>query len=238
MQLARSCVLAAALFAALPAAGLVIRADRDDAEYLELASRYTSSVPLSAPQGEAVLIAPRWLLTAAHRARALQDARPRPRVSIGGNGHAIAGVYLHPDWKGGAAADIALVHLDPDVGGIDPTPPYRGNDESGKTVAIAGHGGGKKRASINTVDRVEPRSLALRIKPLDDASDLQGQATAEETGGPAYLQVSGELYVVGILHGIAGGWETHARVSAFAGWIDATLLEVAAKEAAALLGAQ
>ena len=53
MQLARSCVLAAALFAALPAAGLVIRADRDDAEYLELASRYTSSVPLSAPQGEA-----------------------------------------------------------------------------------------------------------------------------------------------------------------------------------------
>ena len=50
--------------------------------------------------------------------------------------------------------------------------------------------------------------------------------------------MSGELYVAGILHGIAGGWETHARVSAFAGWIDATLLEVAAKEAAALLGAQ
>ena len=237
-MIAKSLLAIALSCCAVPAAAILIRADRDDAEYLELASRYTSSVPLKGPDGEGVLIAPRWLLTAAHRARVLRDSKPRPQISIGQRPHGIAGVYLHPDWKGGAAADIALIQLDKDVRDLDPTPPYRGNDEDGKTVAIAGHGGGKKRASINTVDRVEPRSLALRIKPLDEASDLQGRATAEETGSPAYLQVSGELFVAGILQGTAAGWETHARVSAFTSWIDATLLEAAAKDAEALLGSQ
>lgn len=221
---------------AIPAAALLTRADRDDAEYLELASRYTSSVLLGARGGEGVLVSARWVLTAAHRAQAIRDSK-LARLKIGTAEPEILAVFVHPGWKGGAEADIGLVHLKSDVRGIAPTPVYRGGDENGKTVVIVGHGGGKKRASINTVDRVEPRSLALRIKPLDDASDLQGQATAEETGAPAFIQVSDELFVAGILHATAAGWESHARVSAFAAWIDATMLEAAAAEAAALLGA-
>jgi hypothetical protein len=41
---------------AQPAAALLIRPDRDDSEYVELASRYSSSVLLNAPDGEGVLI--------------------------------------------------------------------------------------------------------------------------------------------------------------------------------------
>lgn len=233
----RSFLAWAACCCILPAAALLTRPDREDAEYLELASRYTSAIPLGARAGEGVLVSARWILTAAHRAQALRDAKAG-RVKIGGVDHEIASIHVHPEWKGGAANDIALVLLKSDVRGIVPTPVYRGTDEGGKTVVIAGHGGGKKRASINTVDRVEARALALRIKPLDDASDLQGQATAEETGGAAFIQVESDLFVAGILHGTAGGWETHARVSSFANWVEATMLEAAAKEAEALLDAR
>jgi len=231
----RSCIAWAAACWILPAAALLTRPDRDDAEYLELASRYTSSIPLGASAGEGVFLNRRWILTAAHRARPLRDGAAR-RLPIGKDTYDVMEVFVHPEWKGGADNDIALVVLRKDVAGIEPTPIYRADDESGKTVAITGHGGGRKRASINTVDRVTPLTLGLHVKPLDDASDLQGQATAQETGGPAYIESGGEILVAGILHGVADGWETHARVSAFAGWIEGTMLEFARKEADALMG--
>ena len=67
----RSLLALCASCLALPAGAILIRPDRDDSEYLELATRYSSSVLLNAPDGEGVLIAPRYVLTAAHMARAL-----------------------------------------------------------------------------------------------------------------------------------------------------------------------
>ena len=58
-------MLLVSLAAALPCAAILIRPDRDDAEYLELALRYVSSLALGPSGGEGVLIAPRWVLTAA-----------------------------------------------------------------------------------------------------------------------------------------------------------------------------
>src|ERR1043165_6577920 len=57
----RSIALLAALLAAVPAQAILVRADRDDTEYVELATRYPSSIAL-APGIEGVLIAPRWVL--------------------------------------------------------------------------------------------------------------------------------------------------------------------------------
>ena len=218
----------AALWCSLPAAALLTRPDRDDAEYLELASRYPSAITLTAPGGEGVLVNPRWILTAAHRARALEPSK-RPDV---------AAVFLHPGWKGGADNDVALVLLKEERRGIAATPVYRGSEESGRTVIIAGHGGGRKRAAINTVEAVTPLTLQVRVKPLDDASDLHGALTPEETGAPLFVEVDGTILVAGVAHGTSGGVETYARVSAFADWIEATMLEVAKKEADDLLGAK
>jgi hypothetical protein len=228
----------ACLLLAPPAGALVIRADREEAEYLEMATRYGSAVALSPAGGEGVLIAPRWVLTAAHRARALQDAKAPRRLEIAGRSHEIQAIFPHPLWKSGGENDVALILLRDAVRGIEPTPLYRASDEAGKSVVIVGHGDGrKKRAAINTVDRVTPRALALRVKPLEEASDLQGAATAGDTGGPAFLQTDDDaLWVAGILCAPEAEWQSYARVSAFVPWIEETLMAQARQDADALLG--
>ena len=211
MRLLRAALLAAAFFPAA-AGALLIRDDRDDAEYLELATRYTSSVLLNAPDGEGVLIAPRWVLTAAHMAKALQEMRPLPRLRFGDRDYEIQAMFPHADWKKGGHSDVALLLLKEPVRGVEPTRLYRDSDEGGKTVVIVGHGytgtiGGKplpkekwdrkKRAAINTVDRVTPRILGLQIKKAEDASDLQGAAAPGDSGGPAYVEAGSEERRVG-----------------------------------------
>ena len=234
-----SLLAGAACCFALPAAALTPRPDRDDAEYLELASRYTSAVPL-APAGEGALISARWVLTAAHRAQPLKD-RPDARLRIGAAEHEVAAVVLHPRWKAGDAShDLALIQLRRDVRGIDPTPVYRVADEAGATVVFAAHGNPdrKKRAAINTVDHVGSLTLGLDLKPLDAASDLQGGLAPHETGAPLFIQTPEGLAVAGIAAHTDGKRDTYVRVSAHAGWVDAVLLEAAKKEADELLGAR
>jgi secreted trypsin-like serine protease len=239
---------ATCLAAALPASAILIRADRDDAEYLELASRYESSLPLGAVDGEGVLIHPRWVLTAAHLARALQELKALPKLRIGERDYEIQSIVLHPDWKKGAPAnDIALIVLRKSVDRAAPTLLYRDTDEQGKPVVIVGHGPSgkigakertldrKKRAAVNTVDKTLPRSLEVQVKAGDDASDLQGAATAGDSGAPLYIETPDGLFVAGIGSAIEGDWERYARVSAYVPWIEAVMLDHAKKELESLL---
>ena len=251
-------LLAAAILAAsFPAAAILIRPDRDDAEYLELANKYAPSVLLNAPDGEGVVIAPRWILTAAHMAKALQEMKPVPKIPIAGRDQEIQSFHIHPDWrKGNPASDIALIYLKRAVSGVEPAALYRGTDEGGKTVVIVGHGytgkiGGKplpkeqwdrkKRAAINTVDRISPRTLGLMIKPPDEASDLQGAAAPGDSGGPAFFETPDGLQVMGIgsatddtnangIVGDPGDWEIYVRVSTFAKWIDGVIDQTSQQE--------
>jgi hypothetical protein len=249
VQLARFlCVLAAA-FGALPAAAILIRADREDAEYVELATRYPQAIALPAG-GEGTIIAARWVLTTASRAQALRQVKPAPKLIVAGREHEIEAVHLHPDWKPGGANDIALLLLRKDARDIEPLPVYRWSDESGKGVAIVGHGetgkigarsaaaDGKKRAAINTIDRVEPRVLGLRIKPAEEASDLQGAAAPGDSGGPAIIETANGMFIAGVRFATDGDWELYARVSAFAPWIDAVMLDVAKRELDSMLDAE
>lgn len=249
--------LLAAAAIALPAGAILTRADRDDEEYRELATRYPSAVGLGAAQGSGVLIAPRWVLTAAHRASALRTKNAALRID--GHSHEIQEVFVHPDWKPGGDSDIALVLLRTPVDGTEPTPIYRLSDEEGRTARIVGVGAtgrigqkaskpdGLPRAAINTVDRVQPLTLGMRLKSAEDASDLQGALAPGDGGAPAYFESDGRILVAGIASrtedanadGIAGNigdWEIYARVSAFAAWIDGVIARLAAEEAAAAVG--
>jgi len=243
--------LAASL--ALPAQAILTRADRDDEEYRELAGRYPATLSLGAAGGGGVLIAPRWVLTAAHRAAPLRA--PKAALAIGGRPHEIQEVFVHPDWTPGGEADLALVFLRAPVAGVEPAAIYRLADEAGEAARIVGLGAtgrigeaarksdGQPRAAINTVDRVGLRMLGLRLKGPEDASDLQGALAPDEGGSPAYFEIGGRILVGGIaswthdanrdgVAGNAGDWENYTRVSAFAAWIDEVMSKAAVAEAA------
>lgn len=252
----RALALAAALVAtaiACPAGAILIRADRDDEEYRELATRYPAAVSLGASRGCGALIAPRWVLTSAQGATALRAARVALRID--GDSHEIQEIFLHPDWKPGGDSDIALVFLRASVARRAPAPIYRLSDEAGQAARIVGVGAtgriGQRastsdevpRAAINTVDRVGPRTLGMRLKGPEDASDLQGALAHGESGAPAFLEVDGRILVGGVasrtedangdgLAGSVGDWETYARVSAFGAWIDDVMSRAAVAEAA------
>ena len=234
-----SSIALAASLACLPAAALLTRPDRDDAEYLELASRYSSSIPLPAPVGEGVLIAPRWVLTAPAPAALLRELKPTPAMRIGGDDYEIEAIH--------AAEDLALVLLARPVKGLAATPVYRESDEKGKGLAIVGHrssgkvgapgkADGRRRAGINTADAVDAATIEVRIKSGDDASDLQGVLHAAEVGAGAYIAgEDGKIFVAGIARSIDDKRELFTRLSARLEWIESVMLEVAKREAEKLL---
>jgi hypothetical protein len=238
----RSLIAAAACTACLPAAALLTRADRDDAEYLELATRYASSIRLPASAGEGVLVGSRWVLTAAAPAELLREVKPTPQVAIGGRAYDIESI--HSD---GA---IALIYLSKDVRGVLPIRVHRGPDEAGKVLAVVAHGptgklggaasgppDGKRRAGINTVEHVAEKTFSVRIKAGDAASDLQGALVPGEIGAGAYLShEDGELYLAGIAQSTEAGTEMFVRLSRRIGWIEATMIAAATREAEKLLG--
>ena len=231
----------AACTASLPCAALLIRADRDDSEYLELATRYASSVRLPASAGEGVLVGARWVLTAAAPATLLKELKPTPPITIAGREHEIDSI--HTD------GTVALLHLATPVRGVDPIRVHRGQDQPGKVLAVVGHGptgklggppagppDGKKRAGINTIDVVSEKTFTVRVRAGDDASDLQGALSPGEVGAGAYLGDDGELYLAGIAISTVAGNETFVRVSRHFKWIEDTMLAVATREAEKLLG--
>jgi hypothetical protein len=233
--------------AATPAGAILIRADRDDAEYVELASKYASAVSLGAAGGEGVLVAPRWILTSAHRAQAIEEMKSKPALRIGKRDYEIQSVFIRSPWTRGGSNDIALLLLKKAVSGVEPTPLYRESDESDQGVVIVGHGASGKiggpelardvraRAAINTVNRVEPRRIGLRLKKGEDASDLQGAITLEETGSPAYIETKAGLFVAGIAIGTDDEWQNYARVSFYVPWIEGVILDAAKQEMNSIL---
>jgi len=149
------------LWVVASAAGAVItRADVDDAKYRVPASSFPALADLPG-EGHGVLIAPTWVVTAAHAAP-MQMQGMDTDVSIGGVARRIKRVVIYPGYqklpgalvdealKSGdlsrisaflaSSNDIALIELESPVTDIAPVPLYRGDAEVGMTAALMGKG--------------------------------------------------------------------------------------------------
>lgn len=150
-------LLAFALLAiSFTAGAVVIRSDVNDVEYRVEASAFPALVDMPG-EGHGVLIAPQWVVTAAHAAP-MQGME----VSIGGVARGVKRVVTYPGYKKlpdplvkealasgdlsevhaflASSNDIALVELASPVTDVAPVPLYRGDKEVGMTVQLVGKG--------------------------------------------------------------------------------------------------
>lgn len=232
------------LLAPAPALSIVMRHDVKEQEFLDLGARYPATVSLKRQErergAEGTLVAPSWVLTAAHVAHSL---RPGDVAVVAGHDHGIAAIVKHPDWGSDAdmQADIALVRLSEPVSGVEPAALYTESDEEGQEIVFVGRGGqgtgltgedGQVRGATNKVEKAGETWLRFRFDAPGDpgVKRLEGISGPGDSGGPALLERDGHLFVIGVSSGQdakeAGGkaghykvLEHYTRVSRFAPWL-------------------
>lgn len=149
------------LLAVSTAVGAVVtRADVDDAKYRTPTSAFPALVDMP-DEGHGVLIAPQWVVTAAHAAP-MQMQGMEGDVFIGGVARRVKRFVTYPGYKKlpdqlitealasgdlskisaflASSDDIALVELASLVTDVTPVPLYRGNQEVGMTAELVGKG--------------------------------------------------------------------------------------------------
>lgn len=193
------------------------------------------------------LIAPTWVVTAAHCVKG--QAAPIVGFYVGEDGNGFGDtvypakeLYFHPrytDTENPAAIlyDIGLVELSEPVPAEVATPyPYNREtleDEVGREVTFVGYGatsapaqqatgGGSKRRTTVEIDRVDDTTYSLLFEGTG--------VCFGDSGGPGLLDMDGETRVVSVVstgNGCAGpdcdpcseAGSNHTRVDAFADWI-------------------
>lgn len=185
------------------------------------------------------LIADRWVLTAAHCSRGIEDTDGR--FTLDGHIYSTERIFIHPDYRPrkfntNKANDIALWKLSEPVAGIDPSPIYRDLPHVGALLTLVGFGSGgslygetgdfgTKRVGTTPLEKVTSTRIRWVFDQPGEANTGHG-----DSGGPAFIQVNGTYYVAGITSGGTkqnAGKGDHAfdtRVDAFQHWIDDVMI--------------
>jgi secreted trypsin-like serine protease len=215
----------------LSAAAIIVRHDIPDQKYRELGERYRQTiVDIAAPRrdgsvrrgnGMGTLVAPNWVVTAAHIAAGIHPSSPSSRVRgphsvyIGDRLYRVAHIFVHPDWHGEMnGPDIALLQLAEPAKEGQPACLYPDTDESGQITTVVGSGDSGTgltgpvpgetilRGATDRIDPVQPGEpvLSWTFRAPDDAAatGLDGISGPGDSGGPAFLMHQGRLCVAGI----------------------------------------
>lgn len=232
----------AATITSAPAPAIVIRHDKDAAQYLADAGKYPAVIDLGGVA--ATVIAPQWVVTAAHAMEELEDQPLNDwSVTIGGRELSFDKVILLPDRARGSVNsdfDLALVHLAQPTD-VRPIPLYRWSDEASRRGTIIGRGAtatgnsnrdqiqrdGQLRAATNVIDGAFEHSLVTIFNAPPRATDLEGTPGPGDSGGPLLIERDGQHYLAGIVSFNArehaefyDSLHAYSRISSHRAWIE------------------
>jgi hypothetical protein len=200
---------------------MIIRHDRSDRESLVDPCKWPAITSFFRGHGAASLIAPTWLLTAAHVARHIPTNR-RLSVEIAEKRYAIARVITHPGYNQawerededvdeiGDHVDLALVELETAVEDVRPYELYTRSDEQGQEITLLGagqHGDGLRgvrnsdrqlRRVTNIIDEANAYWLKFRFDAPPDGTFLEGVAGGGDSGGPALIRPDSSFLLAGV----------------------------------------
>jgi hypothetical protein len=209
------------------ASAIVIRDDVDDAKYRVPASEFPALADLHG-EGHGVLIAPRWVVTAAHAAQIKQ-------ITINGIPRDVKRLVLHPghkmpsqrlldqalatwDWTLfrvllASSDDIALIELTEPVTDVSPVAINESSDEFDQVVKIIGKGATgngitgyefsdshrtELRRAYNKITSADGRWLCYIFDKPSDALPLEGGSGSGDSGGPILIQTEKDWLLAGL----------------------------------------
>jgi len=235
------CFLAGTILSA-PAAAIVIRHDQAPEKYLAKPADFPPLATFYNIGVHGTLIAPNWVLTAAHTVFCLN---PGQKIRVGNELVAVAGRYSYPTYQLGQQHDLALIQLATPVHSVTPAKLYRQQDERHQVVWFIGSGGtgtglagetidyrqnnGVLRKAQNKVTAVTASDLRFEFEKGEQGLALEGVSGNGDSGGPAFIQRPDGFYLLGVSSrvdswfkqvGEYGVKELYSRVSTHADWID------------------
>lgn len=219
------CGLVPLLLLASTASAIVIRHDVDDSRYWVAASEFPALVDF-AHEGHGVLIAPRWIVTAAHATQ----WHPVTEVMLNGKCRRVARLIVHPGYRKlpdslrsgdagpamrfiASSDDIALIELAEPVTDVTPVPFYRGNDEQGRIAMLYGKGAtgngrdGQRpdgpnrtelRRAYNRISSARGNWLAYVFDQGAAAHPLEGMLGNGDSGGPLLIRIEDRWVLAGL----------------------------------------
>lgn len=184
------------------------------------------------------LITPTYVLTAAHCATVI-ESDSSGTFRLGDDIYETDLVTIHPEYNRNTLAnDIALLRLSEPVVDIEPAVIFRETPMVDDVLFIVGFGGsgtategsngdfGTKRVGVTIIDEVTETMVNWYFDDPSEANTASG-----DSGGPGFLDVSGDLFVASITSGgtdpdsLLGDFAFNTRVDAYADWIDANLVD-------------